>query len=84
MHKNVIEEYIKEINRVLKPGGCGFIHHSWLLGGEDNSFENLSGRSNMSPEIFKDLVEQNGMEILTQTPIQFTQVLDIFSFFRKL
>ncbi len=84
MHKNVIEEYIKEINRVLKPGGCGFIHHSWLLGGEDKSFENRSGRSNMSPEIFKDLVEQNGMEILNQTPIQFSEVLDIISFFRKI
>jgi SAM-dependent methyltransferase len=49
MHANVTEEYIKEIYRVLKPGGQAFIHHSWLYGGSEYSFENSGGRSNMSP-----------------------------------
>lgn len=71
MHANVTEEYIKEIYRVLKPGGQAFIHHSWFYGGDDESFKNIAGRANMSPEIFKDLVEQNNMIIISQDTIQF-------------
>jgi len=89
MHKNVINEYLKEINRVLKPGGHGFIHHSWLYQGSENSFENSAGRSNMSPEEFKKLVEFNGMEIISQSPIKFNALnnwdgTDCISFFTKI
>ena len=83
MHSNVIEEYIKESSRVLATGGCGFIHHSWLQGGSDLSFTNLGGRSNMTPDIFKQMVESNEMEIISQVPIQFFETTDIISFFRK-
>lgn len=88
MHANVTEEYVKEIQRVLKPGGCSFIHHSWLYGGKDNSTENIAGRANMSPEQFKELVEKYGMEIISQTPINFESVslwngTDCISYFRK-
>jgi ubiquinone/menaquinone biosynthesis C-methylase UbiE len=71
MHANVVEEYIKEIFRVLKPGGQSFIHHSWYYGGEDNSFSNIAGRANMTPEQFKELVNRYGMEIISQDVIQF-------------
>jgi len=89
MHKNVINEYLKEINRVLKPGGHGFIHHSWLYQGSENSFENSAGRSNMSPEEFKKLVEFNGMKIISQSPIKFNALnnwdgTDCISFFTKI
>ena len=88
MHANVIEEYVKEIQRVLKPGGHAFIHHSWLYGGKENSTENIAGRANMSPEQFKDLVENYNMEIISQSPITFESVggwngTDCVSFFRK-
>jgi len=88
MHANVIEEYIKEIQRVLKPGGQSFIHHSWLYGGSDNSFHNVAGRANMSPEQFKELVEKYGMEIVDQNPILFQPLelwngTDCISIFRK-
>jgi len=83
MHGNVIEEYVKEINRVLVPGGYGFIHHSWLYGGQEESFKNIAGRSNMTPERFKELVEENGMEIVSQKEFQFPTVTDCISFFRK-
>ena len=83
MHKNVVEDYVKEISRVLKPGGHGFIHHAWLYGGSENSFDNISGRANMTPEIFKEFVESNGMEILSQNQIEFPVVSDCISFFRK-
>jgi SAM-dependent methyltransferase len=88
MHSNVTEEYIKEIYRVLKPGGHGFIHHSWIYGGSQNSFENSGGRANMSPEQFKQIVEENNMEIVSQTPIKFNSLngwdgTDCISFFVK-
>jgi ubiquinone/menaquinone biosynthesis C-methylase UbiE len=88
MHANVTEEYIKEIYRVLKPGGHSFIHHSWYYGGEDTSFSNIAGRANMTPEQFKELVNLYGMEIITQDVIQFEPLglwngTDCISMFRK-
>jgi SAM-dependent methyltransferase len=88
MHANVSEEYVKEIYRVLKPCGHAFIHHSWIYRGSDNSFENSAGRANMSPEIFKSFVENNNMEIISQTPIKFNELngwdgTDCISFFKK-
>jgi ubiquinone/menaquinone biosynthesis C-methylase UbiE len=88
MHANVTEEYIKEIFRVLKPGGQGFIHHSWIYGGNKNSFTNTAGRSNMSPEQFKTFVENSNMEIVSQDTIQFDPLhswngTDCISMFRK-
>lgn len=88
MHANVTEEYIKEIYRVLKPGGCGYIHHSWLYGATDYSKNNVAGRANMSPEQFKELVEKYEMEIISQNIISFEPIggwngNDCISFFRK-
>jgi ubiquinone/menaquinone biosynthesis C-methylase UbiE len=88
MHANVTEEYIKEIHRVLKPGGHSFIHHSWYYGGEDTSFSNIAGRANMTPEQFKELVNLYGMEIISQDVIQFEPLglwngTDCISIFRK-
>ena len=88
MHANVTEEYIKEIFRVLKPGGQAFIHHSWLYGGSENSFDNSAGRANMSPEQFRGFVENNNMRIVSQTPIQFKPLnswngMDTISIFEK-
>jgi len=71
MHANVTEDYIKEIYRVLKPGGQAFIHHSWLVGGQDNSFLNIAGRADMNPELFKSLVEKHKMKVVEQKTIKF-------------
>ena len=84
MHANVIEEYIKEISRVLVLGGYGFIHHSWFSGGEDMSFNNIAGRSNMSPDLFAQMVESNGMKIISQSGIEFFKTTDIISIFKKI
>jgi ubiquinone/menaquinone biosynthesis C-methylase UbiE len=88
MHANVTEDYVKEIYRVLKPGGQAFIHHSWLYGGSDESVNNVAGRANMSPEQFKIFVENNNMEIVSQNIIQFEPLnswngTDCISMFRK-
>lgn len=88
MHANVTEEYIKEIYRVLKPGGQAYIHHSWFYGGTEESTQNIAGRANMNPEEFKKLVESNNMEILSQESILFEPVFpwdgtDCISIFKK-
>lgn len=88
MHKNVTKSYIKEISRVLVKGGHGFIHHSCLGGGQELSFKNCGGRANMTPELFKSFVEEFGMNMISQNPIQFEPVsgwsgVDTLSFFYK-
>lgn len=77
MHRNVIDDYLQEINRVLVPGGKGIIHHSCLWGGSDNSFNNHAGRSNMLPELFQKLVEKHNMRVVEQKPIQVSPSKDI-------
>lgn len=71
IHKNVIDDYLSEIYRVLKVGGKGYIHHSWLYGGEDLSFLNYAGRASMTPEIFKSLVDNHNMMVVEQKAIKF-------------
>ena len=89
MHKNVIDDYLSEINRVLVDGGKGIIHHSNLLGGNDESFKNWGGRSNMNGVIFKEIVEKHGMVILEQKKIKVSDSngvwsgVDIISLFQK-
>lgn len=71
MHQNVSDDYLGEIYRVLKKGGRGYIHHSWLNGGENLSFLNYAGRASMTPEIFKSLVEKHNMTVVEQKTIKF-------------
>jgi ubiquinone/menaquinone biosynthesis C-methylase UbiE len=71
IHKNVIDDYLNEIYRVLKPGGFGYIHHSWLYGGENLSFLNCAGRATMNPETFKELVKKHNMKVIEQKEIKF-------------
>ncbi len=88
IHKNVINDYIGEIRRVLKPGGRSYIHHSWLYNGDDLSFLNCAGRATMNPETFKNMVEMQGMRIIEQKPIKFNPSgnwngIDCISIFEK-
>ena len=71
IHKNVIDDYIGEIYRVLKPGGKSFILNSWLVGCQDKSFLNIAGRADMNPELFKSLVEKHKMKVVEQKTIKF-------------
>jgi SAM-dependent methyltransferase len=87
-HKNVTDDYLGEIYRVLKPGGRSYIHHSWLDGGSDNSFDNFAGRSTMNPDTFKSLVEKHNMSIVEQKTLQFQPEgmwngLDSITIFKK-
>jgi ubiquinone/menaquinone biosynthesis C-methylase UbiE len=83
MHRNVIEEYIKETYRVLAPGGKGFIHHSWFLEGSEYSTNNVAGRSNMNPELFTEIVKSHDMEVIHQFNVSFPEVVDTITIFQK-
>ncbi len=84
MQKFVIENYLKEISKKLKSGGFGAIHHSCFLGGNDTySFDNMQGRSNFSPEMFKFMSNKYNLEIIEQENFQFNALNDVFSIFRK-
>lgn len=72
MNDEVIKEYLKEIYRVLKPDGYAVIHHSYLSGGQKESFKNLSGRSNMNPDLFKTLAEEQSLKVIKQEDFEWT------------
>ena len=80
---DVIEYYIKEMNRTLKKDGYGFIHHSFFFG-NDNPSENIAGRSNMTPDLFRKLVEKYNMRIILQEDFKVSkEVNDTISIFQK-
>lgn len=74
MNDFVINSYLKEFNRILKPGGHAVIHHSYLYGGNVEPFKNKGGRSNMLPNIFKKLAEANNLKIIKQEIFDWTIV----------
>jgi len=83
MTADVIECYLIEIQRVLKSNGYVFIHHSYFFG-DDNPTSNIAGRSNMTPEVFRNLVERYDMDIVSQEHFRVSeQVSDILTIFYK-
>lgn len=83
MTEDVIECYIKEIDRTLKNDGFAFIHHSFFFGSERPT-ENIGGRSNMTMDLFRKLVESNNMKIISQEEFRISStVVDTLSIFKK-
>lgn len=85
MTEDVIECYISEINRTLKNNGHAFIHHSFFMGGNNNNVsENIAGRSNMTPETFKNIVEKYKMIVISQENFRISeQINDTITIFKK-
>jgi ubiquinone/menaquinone biosynthesis C-methylase UbiE len=83
MHRNVIEDYIKEISRVLVSGGKAFVHHSWFQQGSEYSTQNIAGRSNMNPQLFAEIVSNYGMSVTHQFNVKFPEVTDTITIFKK-
>jgi len=66
----VVAAYVKEIARVLAPGGRAFVHHSNWTGGEGRSFRTQPHwRNVMSKDRFASFVQANGLELLSQEVI---------------
>ncbi len=86
--KFLMREYVREFNRVLRPGGTGFVHHSNY--GNQSAQANFSvhvnphGRSNMTRELFKEYCAETGLEVLEQKIIDWgVKDLDCLSLFKK-
>ena len=80
-----IYEYLKDIYRVLIPGGKVLIHHSNNTSDYKASFANApNGRSFMSKDIFAYLAYRAGFEILEQEIIDWgIKNLDCISLIQK-
>lgn len=80
---DIIEMYIKDISRILRKGGYAFIHHSYFNGNIEPS-KNKAGRSNMSPKLFKTIVENNNMKVISQEIFTISnEVNDTITIFKK-
>ncbi len=82
--KSVMEGYVREFARVLRPGGRGFIHHSDL--GEEankNIKKNPHWRSNVSRESFAQMCRDNDLRVVTQADIPWSDIVDCGTIFEK-
>lgn len=80
----VVESYIKEFKRILKPQGSGFCHHSNFTGNPGGHFrENPHARDFMSKELFAHYLYQAGLKPTRQQLIDWagTKQLDCFTLF---
>ena len=80
-----IYNYLKEMHRVLKKGGCALIHHSNNHSDYKASFQNaVNVRNYMSRDLFAYLAYRAGFEIVEQNIIDWgVKDLDCISLIRK-
>ena len=81
-----IYNYLKEMYRVLKNGGCALIHHSNNHSDYKASFQNaVQGRNYMSKDLFAYLAYREGFEIVEQHVIDWKpdKDLDCISLIKK-
>ena len=73
-----IDRYLKDISRILKPGGCAIIHHSGSYSDYHGSVEGW--KVFMGAKQFSDLVKKHGMKILEQkkTLVTTGDVISVF------
>ena len=82
--RSVLQSYIAEFARVLKPGGKGFVHHSDLGDRADKDIDrNPHLRSNMSAELFARYCKASGLEVVVQREIPWSGIVDCVTVFRK-
>lgn len=83
--KSILECYVREFARVLRPGGRGFVHHSNLgKKANKNIKKNPHWRSNMSKESFARICSANGLQVVNQVDIPWgNHVVDCGSIFEK-
>jgi ubiquinone/menaquinone biosynthesis C-methylase UbiE len=82
---DVVRAYLREIHRVLKPGGHAFCHHSNYQGSPEGDFtEHEHYRNFMSKALFAHYSAKEGLEVVRQQVIDWSvPELDCLSLVRK-
>lgn len=66
----VVAGYVAECARTLRPGGCGFIHHSNRMNDEMTDFRHEPHwRNYMSRDVFRYFLRGSGLQVLSQDVI---------------
>lgn len=81
----IVQAYVKEFARILRPGGYGFIHHSNCMEAFGKDFRDVQGWRNFnSREIFARMCERFGMQVVEQQLLDWgPKDHDCFTVFRK-
>lgn len=81
INPNDIDAYLRELRRVLRPGGAAVIHHSGTYRTEMEA--SLSYRSHIDGAFFSHLLGRYGFEIVEQNTSLPHKPGDVISVFRK-
>lgn len=74
---DVVRSYIRDLTRVLAPGGRAFLHHSNLTSSGADWTKNPKARNFMSAELFKHYCEKEGITVLKQQIIDWGDAKNI-------
>jgi ubiquinone/menaquinone biosynthesis C-methylase UbiE len=82
---DIVRHYLREFQRVLKPGGSCFCHHSNFTGNPGEDFARTNHwRNFMSKEMFAHYALKEGLTVVSQQVIDWSEpALDCLSVLRK-
>lgn len=66
--KLIVRDYVRDVARALKPGGCAFLHHSnyGAVAPDSNWASNPGTRSDMSAELMREYAAAAGLDVVRQ------------------
>lgn len=84
---DVVRAYLREIRRVLRPGGHAFLHHSNTTSHPGGDFKaQPQWRNFMSKELLAHYAFKEGLDVLRQEPVDWVgdgSFIDCFSLLRR-
>ncbi len=82
--REILASYMSEFERVLKPGGKGFVHHANMGAGAGKNIKaRPHWRSNVTKEFVSQLCHQYGLTVVAQTDIAWAEITDCATVFTK-
>ena len=81
---DVIEKYLEQLSRKLKPNGIGFIHHSNLAHYQEVSGPTHARAASMMSSLFEDYCHRSNLKCISQEQVNWgggPHLIDCFSVF---